>query len=41
MVYLNGEEVDSPQTLKGGDKIELGQTTLMFVPLCGGDFSWE
>ncbi|MEQ1907931.1 MAG: FHA domain-containing protein [Vicinamibacterales bacterium] len=41
LVYLNGDEVDGPQTLKATDKIELGQTTLMFVPLCGPDFAWE
>jgi hypothetical protein len=41
MVYLNGDEVDNPQPLKAGDKIELGQTTLLFVPLCGDNFAWE
>lgn len=41
IVYLNGDEVDSPKDLEKGDKIELGQTTLMFVPLCGEDFDWE
>lgn len=41
LVYLNGEEVDGPRAINAGDKIELGQTTLMFVPLCGADFSWE
>jgi hypothetical protein len=41
LVYLNGDEVDTPRPLNAGDKIELGQTTLMFVPLCGGSFSWD
>jgi hypothetical protein len=41
LVYLNSDEVDGPQPLKSGDRIELGQTTLMFVPLCGAEFSWE
>lgn len=41
LVYLNGDEVDGPQAIKPADKIELGQTTLMFVPLCGPNFSWE
>jgi hypothetical protein len=41
MVYLNGHEVDAPQAIKAGDKIERGQPTLMFVPLCGRDFSWD
>ena len=41
MVYLNGQEVDGPHVIKEGDKIDLGQTTLMFVPLCGREFSWD
>lgn len=41
LVYLNGEEVDAPLELKEGDKIDLGQTSLMFLPLCGPKFSWE
>ena len=27
--------------LKAYDRILLGRTTLMFVPFCGGEFSWE
>jgi hypothetical protein len=41
LVYLNGDEVDTPRPLNAGDKIELGQTTLMFVPLCSASFSWD
>jgi Inner membrane component of T3SS, cytoplasmic domain len=41
LVYLNGEEVDHPSTLKAGDHIELGQTKLLFVPLCDDTFNWE
>lgn len=41
MTYLNGEEVDVPMPLVAYDRIELGQTHLMFVPLCGEQFSWE
>ncbi len=41
LVYLNGEEVDHPAPLKAGDHIELGQTKLLFVPLCDDAFSWE
>jgi Inner membrane component of T3SS, cytoplasmic domain len=41
LVYLNGEEVDHPSALKAGDHIELGQTKLLFVPLCDDQFSWE
>lgn len=41
ITYLNGEEVDVPMPLVAYDRIELGQTILMFVPLCGEHFSWE
>lgn len=39
--YLNGQVVLSPQLLKPYDKIKLGNTVLMFVPLCGDDFVWK
>jgi hypothetical protein len=41
LVFLNGEEVDNASPLKAGDRIELGQTKLMFVPLCTDAFNWE
>jgi hypothetical protein len=41
LVYLNGEEVDTPKVLKARDTIDLGQTKLMFVPLCGDVFTWK
>jgi hypothetical protein len=41
LVYLNGEEVDNASALKAGDRIELGRTKLMFVPLCDDAFNWE
>lgn len=41
MTYLNGEEVDVPMPLEAYDRIELGQSELVFVPLCGERFSWE
>lgn len=40
IVYVNNQEVFSPETLKHGDLIQIGQTTLMFVPLCNENFSW-
>jgi hypothetical protein len=40
LIYLNKEEVDVPQTLNPYDQIELGKTTLVFVPLCGEKFKW-
>jgi len=41
MIYLNGEEVDVPMPLQAYDRIELGQTHLLFVPFCGELFNWE
>ncbi len=41
MTYLNGEEVDVPMPLQAYDRIELGQTHLVFVPFCGKHFNWE
>lgn len=41
MTYLNGEEVDVPMPLQAYDRIELGQTQLLFVPLCSDKFNWE
>lgn len=40
LVYLNDDDVDIPVLLKHYDVIELGQTKLMFVPFCGGEFQW-
>lgn len=41
LVYLNGDALLAPMALNKGDIIEVGQTKLMFVPLCGPDFSWD
>jgi FHA domain len=41
LTYLNGEEVDTPLTLNAYDLIEIGQTQLLFIPLCGERFNWE
>lgn len=40
MVYLNGNDVDTPQELKPYDTIEIGQTKLAFIPFCGEKFQW-
>jgi hypothetical protein len=41
LVYCNGQELLVPQTLAPFDRIELGASTLVFVPLVGDRFSWE
>lgn len=40
-IYLEKQLVLQPVPLQRGDTITLGQTSLLFVPLCGPDFSWE
>lgn len=40
IVYLNNNEVCSAEKLKRGDIIQVGETNLIFVPLCGEDFTW-
>lgn len=40
LVYLNGEEVMTSAPLKTHDRIELGKSTLLFVPLAGAAFRW-
>ncbi|HOK19274.1 MAG TPA: FHA domain-containing protein [Thermosynergistes sp.] len=41
LVYKNGEEVVFSEPLEAYDVIELGQTKLLFVPLCWERFKWE
>jgi hypothetical protein len=41
LFYLNTEAVLGVMPLKSGDMIEVGDTKLMFIPLCGPDFTWE
>ncbi len=41
LVYLNEEEVITPEELKPYDLIEVGETKLKFVPFCGEHFSWQ
>lgn len=41
LVYLNEEEVLTPEPLKPYDVIELGQTKLMFIPFCSDKFQWD
>ena len=41
LVRLNGKPVLTTEAIKNGDRIKLGETTLMLVALCGEDFSWS
>jgi hypothetical protein len=40
LVYCNGQEVVLPVPLAAHDRIELGKSTLRFVPLVGDAFTW-
>ena len=40
LVYLNGAAVYAPVPLAAHDRVELGRTTLVFVPLCAEAFQW-
>ena len=41
LVFLNEEEVDAPIELAPYDRIEIGNTQLLFVPFCGEKFQWR
>lgn len=41
ITYLNEEEVANARPLNAYDKIEVGKTVLVFLPLCGDAFKWE
>jgi len=41
LTYLNGEVVLETKKLKEFDKIKIGNTELLFVPLCGENFKWD
>lgn len=41
LTYLNDNMVEESNELTKLDRIELGNTTLLFIPLCGDDFCWE
>lgn len=41
LIYLNGRPVRSDADLVIYDKIEIGSTALLFIPLCGEQFNWQ
>lgn len=41
LTYVGGDDVLQPVELHERDIIELGDTKLMLIPLCGDEFSWE
>ena len=41
IIRHNGQVVMGPVELKALDRIEIGETKLLFVPLCGEAFQWS
>ena len=41
IVRLNNKAIFQTTELKAYDRITLGKTVLLFVPLCGENFEWE
>lgn len=41
MFYLNGTVVLTPTEIKKNDVLSLGNTELLFMPLCDNNFSWD
>jgi hypothetical protein len=41
LAYLNDDSIYSVAEIKEYDSIQLGETKLLFVPLCGGKFTWK
>lgn len=41
LTYLNGEMIYDLTQLKAYDKIKMGKTEFIFVPLCGDEFRWK
>ncbi|MBR4018965.1 MAG: FHA domain-containing protein, partial [Clostridia bacterium] len=41
LIKVNGKTVLNPVELKSFDKISIGATKLVFVALCGEQFSWS
>ncbi|MBR1659083.1 MAG: FHA domain-containing protein, partial [Oscillospiraceae bacterium] len=40
-IYLNDEPIYTPSLLEAYDRVEFGQSRLIFVPLCCERFRWE
>ncbi len=41
LIYLNKDYIEGKSQLKDRDILDIGSSSLMFVRLCGDDFSWE
>ena len=41
ILEVNEDNPSGPVTLNAYDKIRMGETTLIFIPLCGDNFEWS
>lgn len=41
ITYLNQEMIQEAVKLQEGDKIKIGESVLIFVPFCKGEFTWK
>jgi hypothetical protein len=41
LVYLNGDIVNSPASMKADDILEVGQSKLVLIPFCGERYGWS
>jgi hypothetical protein len=41
MVYLNGKRLSDARILQAYDRIEIGQSSFLFVPFCTEVFNWQ
>ena len=41
LIYLNGQDVLSAMLLTAYDRLDLGETVLLFLPFCTDRFDWE
>jgi FHA domain len=39
--YVRGDVLLAPTEIKSGDRIQMGETELLFVALCGENFEWQ
>lgn len=41
LIYLNDEDVFSAMKLKAYDRLDLGDSSFLFIPFCSDQFEWE
>ena len=41
ITYLNGEQIDVSSDINADDRIKVGSSELLFIPVCTDKFKWE